>query len=113
MYPKNELITDLDTWLGTVDTHDELNTFLCDGLLYWLNSSTHYTTTSLEPSTRLAFNCQTLLGWETLLQGYISNKNIQLQQQHYTSLKRRKTGIIWGVLFTKKTMANNTSDMAQ
>ena len=99
---KIKLITDLGTWLDTVDTQDELKTFICDGLASWLNSTTFYTTTSPDPSTQLAFNYQLILGRETLLQGYISDQIIQLQQRHYTSLQSRKTGIRWGVLFTNK-----------
>ena len=81
---KIKLITELKTWLGTIDTHEELKAFICHGLLSWINSTSYPNATSYDPNTQLAFNYQNLLGYESLLHGLNTDKIIQLQYQHYT-----------------------------
>ena len=45
---------------------------------------------SVEHKILIAFKSQQLLGWESLLYGFISTKIIEIQQQYYTEIERRK-----------------------
>ena len=56
----------------------------------------------MEPSIRMVYSTHILLGWESLLHGFLSNKLIHCQQQHYTSIGSRKLGIRWGINLTIK-----------
>ena len=57
---------------------------------------------NMEPSIRTVCATQILLGWETLLHGFLSNKLIHCQQQYFTSMKSKKVGIRWGINLTIK-----------
>ena len=99
---KIKLLLELQAWLGTNDTQEELKLFISRGLLSWMNTTSISNPNPYETNTNIAFKYQNLLGWESLLHGFIAPKIIQLQQKHYTEHKSRKLGTKWGELLIIK-----------
>ena len=99
---KSELISDLRTWMMDNNTQPDIMEFIASGLSSWLTSSSISPNISPEPQLQLAFHYQRLLGWEALLHGFLTNKIVHCQQQHYTEMKSRKLGTRWGSNITTK-----------
>ena len=86
------LLIELKLWMTTVQTHPEISKFLCEELKYWLQTDEYEIDHNSEANIKLAYRTQVLIGWESLLHGFLSTKIVQCQQQHYTSLESRKLG---------------------
>ena len=97
-----ELMTELKQWLIQKETQSDIVEFLGDGLESWFQSERYEINENVDSHIRIAFESQILIGWESLLHGFMSKKLIMCQQLHYTSLKRRKLGTRWGIMLTIK-----------
>ena len=86
-------------WLHSVNTHSDIETFLLDGITFWLTSASgqFISDSTVDPPLHKAFRTQQLIGWEALLYGFVASELIVYQQKHYTDIGLRKTGKRWGV----------------
>ena len=85
-----------------VQTHPEILQFICEGLQSWFKKGEYDIDHNMEPHIKNACRTQALLGWESLLHGFLSINLIQCQQQYYTLMESRKLGSRWGINLTIK-----------
>ena len=100
---RNNIMAELECWLKSKDTHPDITALFTSGLMKWFNSSPHILSESTLDSTILiAFQTQRTLGWEAFLFGLITSPIISFQQNYYTSVASRKTGVRWGIQLVDK-----------
>lgn len=83
----------LQAWMYEQHTDPVIILAVLQGLNGW-----HYPSTVGGPSlqaSKLAFDQQMDLGWHLMLGGWISLEWATLQQEHYSTLQSRKSGILW------------------
>ena len=84
-----------------MDTHPDITDFLITGITNWNNSSkTFLLDTSVDSKLLLAFKIQLLLGWESLLYGFLVSPLVNCRQDHYTTKKSRRRGTRGGIQLT-------------
>ena len=88
--------------MTTVQTHPGISKFLCEGLQSWFLTKEYDIGHNTEAHIKMVYRTQVLLGWESLLHGFLSTKLIQCQLQYYTALESRKLGTRWGINLTIK-----------
>ena len=93
-----DTLTEFKVWLQSVHTHPDIECFLYYGILSWLTLDpyTYQTNTTGDPTLHIIFRTQILIGWEALLNGFVTNGLITYQQKYYTDLGMKKTGNTWG-----------------
>lgn len=69
---RKDLLSELQTWLISKETHPDIILFLCDGLHFWFQSSSYEIDHNVDATINLAFSTQILLGWESLLRSFCS-----------------------------------------
>ena len=99
---RKELLSELKVWLESKETNPDITTFPCDGLYSWFQSPSYDIDQNADVSTKIAFENQIIIEWESLQHVFLSTTLIRCQQQHYISLKRRKLGTRWGINLTIK-----------
>ena len=90
-------ITNLDLWLTKKDTDHELQEFIIEGLISWIQDlyGDELPITQLPPHKQTAFQQQLNIGWFGFLAGFISPAIAHLQQQHYSDNSKKTTGASW------------------
>ena len=93
-----DALNNLQSWLLNVDTHPNITSFICNGLLSWTADpfGEEEPIDHLPPHIYQTFDNQLNLGWFALLSGVLHPSIIQLQQSHYSSISTRRTGFSWG-----------------
>ena len=89
---KMDTLTEFKVWLQSVHTHPYIQCFLYYGILSWLTLDpyTYQTSTTGDPTLHIIFRTQILIGWEALLNGFVTNGLITYQQKYYTDLGMKK-----------------------
>ena len=97
-------LLELRVWMKSVHTQPDIEHFVIHGLTSWLSNGElqFELDDNIDPVILNACKYQLLLGWETLLHGFISKRLISCQQDHYSEMSSRKLGTRWGVLLIKK-----------
>ena len=91
---RTSLLAELQTWLETEDTQEDIANFLVQGLESWFANPY---------GDEIPINCDnvtmpsilgatTKLGWFSLLCGYLRKELVRAQQLHYTYIDSMKSG---------------------
>ena len=82
---RTELMSELKQWLLKKETQPDIIMFPCEGLESWFQSKHYVIDSNVEESIQIAFESQILIGWESLMHGFMSKKLIKCQQTHHNS----------------------------
>ena len=85
-------LLDLRVWMKSVHTQPDIEYFIIHVITSWLyNDNVPFMMDdTIDPVMLHACRYQVLLGWETLLHGFISKRLIICQHDHYSEMSSRK-----------------------
>ena len=97
-------LEELYIWMKSVHTQPDIAYFIFKGLQSWLSSGSiiFNLDDTIDPSIFTACKYQLLVGWEAMLHGFISQRLVTCQQDHYSEMSSRKLGTRWGVQLIKR-----------
>ena len=70
-----DTLAEFKVWLQSVLTHPDIVCFLYHGIISWLtlDPNTYQPNTTGDPALHIIFRTQILVGWEALLNGFVTN----------------------------------------
>ena len=96
---RQSALEEIHIWMKSVHTQSDIAYFIYKGLQAWLSrgSIIFNLDDTIDPSIFTAYKYQLLVGWEAILHGFISQRLVICQQDHYSEMSSRKLGTRRGV----------------